>query len=635
MTYDPAGKRPVGDLDLARRQTDFDPLHAQDVHQLGDAGHVALDGNHERVRRFRLPRLDRVLRLAIEVVDDEVGERRRELERAQNARLHVVGVVPAREVVRRAGWNRNPAIPLACLTTAAPGRRSGRGAATTLPASPALGSWRRFGSVTASVAAAAATGSTSALSPSLASSLCLSPFSPRSPATSRRRVAAPGRRRRVPARTAAPGRRARPALAAGLRFIHAHHAVVVVRDRAEVTWRPAVHERVRVDARHAPLGHLRQLEVREPRELGEEDGIEIGVLRCGAAVGVEQRERLVQVVHDRRMRGEVPVGDGAHGFLRQVDVAVVVVVDVLAPVRHGRAATSAASTSATPALAWSRLGAACWRARTAAGGGLLFLRSIEPVDVTVAAVGIGLRRHRHDDVLADLLDERRGFGGQAVHQFHQHLGWPGLAAVQAAHEVIVRLRRRDELGDLRLGQPARVGNLRQVVAVLLQALDVLVRRDPDDDQLAVLVGLADRFDPDAWRGGGERAVVLQRIGVVGELAGRADVITEHVLGRRHARHLWQVIDERADEVRLRRPLLDELGEVFVLRLSGITRFGDHLLSRHRNAGEQQRRSDDERDAPIPRGVRDRHCRNSLSLLEGRGDSIRGRVRVVRRRRGRR
>ena len=48
---------------------------------------------------------------------------------------------------------------------------------------------------------------------------------------------------------------------------------------------------------------------------------------------------------------------------------------------------------------------------------------------------------------------------------------------------------------------------------------LLVRRDPDDDELAVLVGLADGLDLHARRRRGERAVVLQDVGVVGELRG--------------------------------------------------------------------------------------------------------------------
>ena len=120
-----------------------------------------------------------------------------------------------------------------------------------------------------------------------------------------------------------------------LRLVHPHHAVVVVGDRAEIAGRPAVHEGVCVDAGHAPLGHLGELEIREPGQLGEQDRIEVGILRRRAAVGVHQRLRLVQVVHDRRMRREVPVGNRAHRHLREIDVAIVVVVDVLSPVRHG------------------------------------------------------------------------------------------------------------------------------------------------------------------------------------------------------------------------------------------------------------------------------------------------------------
>ena len=88
-----------------------------------------------------------------------------------------------------------------------------------------------------------------------------------------------------------------------------------------------------------------------------------------------------------------------------------------------------------------------------------------------------------------------------------------------------------------------------------EVLDVLVRRHPDDDQLASFVRLADRLDLHARRRRRERAVVLQDVGVVGQLRRRADVVAEHVLRRRDPRHHRQVIDQRAAEVRRRRPLL--------------------------------------------------------------------------------
>ena len=179
--------------------------------------------------------------------------------------------------------------------------------------------------------------------------------------------------------------------------------------------------------------------------------------------------------------------------------------------------------------------------------------------------------------------------------------------MQSAHQVIVRARRRHELSDLRVRQATRIGDPGQVVAILLEVLDVLVGRHPDDDQLAVFVGRADGFDPHARRRCGERAVVLQRVGVVGQLGRRPDVIPEDILRGRYARDLRQMIDERADEVGLSRPFLDELGEVVILRLRRVTRFGDHLLRRHRDGSEKDRRTNHESDAP--------HCRNSLSRLD--------------------
>ncbi len=359
---------------------------------------------------------------------------------------------------------------------------------------------------------------------------------------------------------------------------------------------------MRVDAGHAPLGHLRQLEVREEGQLGEENRIEVWILRRRAAVGVEQRLRLVQVVHDRRMRREVPVGDGAHRHLRQVDVAVVVVEDVLAPIRHaGYTAAATATAAATPAacrrfasgLAPARLrgpaAAACARRRQAE-----LTIAVEPVDVAVAPVRVGDRGDRDVNVVANLPDERRRLGREPVGQLHQHFRRASLAAVQPAHQVILRFGGRNQLSDVGRRAAARISDAGEVVAVLRQGLDVLVRRDPDDDELAVFIGLADGFNLDAAGDGGrQRPVVLQDVGVVSELRGRADVIAEHIPRRGHAVHLRQMVDERADEIRLRRPLLDRPGEVLVLRLCRVSRLGDHLLRRHDGRGKHERQAETE------------------------------------------
>ena len=88
----------------------------------------------------------------------------------------------------------------------------------------------------------------------------------------------------------------------------------------------------------------------------------------------------MQVVHDRRMPLQVPVEQRAHAHLRVVDVAVVVVEDVLAPIRR-------------PADAIALV------------GDLGHVAQI-PLDVAIAAIRIRGRRDRDDDLVADLLDQR-------------------------------------------------------------------------------------------------------------------------------------------------------------------------------------------------------------------------------------
>ncbi len=116
--------RPAAQRELAGGAPDFDLLHPQDVDELRDTRHVALHGNDVAERRVGLSRVNRVLGLLVEVLDHEVREHRRELERAQDAGFHVVRVDAAREVVRCARRNGNSAIPLARLAAAASRRRT-------------------------------------------------------------------------------------------------------------------------------------------------------------------------------------------------------------------------------------------------------------------------------------------------------------------------------------------------------------------------------------------------------------------------------------------------------------------------------------------------------------------------------
>ncbi len=234
-------------------------------------------------------------------------------------------------------------------------------------------------------------------------------------------------------------------------FVHPQHAVVVGRGKSEVAGRPHVDEAEVPHARHAVAGELVDLVGRKERQLRIEDRVEIRVLRRLAAERVEQRLRFVQVVPDRRQPVEVPVQVGAQRIDAVIDVAVVVVEHVLAPV--GRAAVVFTAVVE-----------------------LVDLVGVVPIDVAIAAVDVGRAGDAHDHVVANLLDVGLVAHGQPVGQLDHRFGRIGFGAVEAGADVIVRLRRRDQLLHLRVGEPARVGQLAHVLPVDLEVLDVRFRR---------------------------------------------------------------------------------------------------------------------------------------------------------------
>ena len=203
--------------------------------------------------------------------------------------------------------------------------------------------------------------------------------------------------------------------------------------------------------------------------------------------------------------------------------------------------------------------------------------AIEPIDVAIAAVRLGRWRDRDVHVVADLGDHRRRLRHQAIRELHQHLGRARLAAVQAAHEMIVRLGLRHDRAHLRFAHAARIGDLREVRAILRDIANVLVGRDPDDHELASFVGLSDGLDLHAWRRLRERAIVFQDIRVVREFRRRADVIAEDVLRRRDSRDAREVVDQRAAVLRLARPGCVEFRELFILFLVRVAGLIDHRL----------------------------------------------------------
>ena len=242
------------------------------------------------------------------------------------------------------------------------------------------------------------------------------------------------------------------------------------------------------------------------------------------------------------MPRQVPVEHVAHAELRVVDVAVVVVEDVLPPVRRpADAVVLVGDVDQVPVV---------------------------PVDVAVPSVRIRGRNQRHDEVLADAVVERPLLDREPVSQLHQHLGRARLAAVQAGHQHVDRPGPGQDRLRLALGQPTWIRQPGEVAAVGLEVGDRRLVGNRHHHHLAALVGAADGRDRDPRRGVGEGPVVVEHLRVVGQLARRSDVVAEDVLRRRDGAAGRQVVDEGAEELGARRPLAHPLGEVGVQRLPG-------------------------------------------------------------------
>ncbi len=294
-------------------------------------------------------------------------------------------------------------------------------------------------------------------------------------------------------------------------------------------------------AGHAVAGELVHFVGGEEGQLRVEDRVEVGVLRRLAAEGVHQDLRLVQVVPHGRQPVQVPLEVRAQRVDAVVDVAVVVVEDVLAPV------------------GWAAV-------VLAAVVGLVDFVGVVPVHGAVAAVEVHGGRHRHDHVVANLLDEGLFRHRKAIDQFDHGFGGGRLGAVQARRHVVVRLGRGENL--LRLGwrEAARVGQPADVLAVGLEVLQVGFGGDEHHLDVTTFLRSPGRHGAHAPR---QRLLEGFEIGLLlaggGEALGLADVIPQYVLGAGHALAPRQVRDERAGELRPGRPFLHPRGKIVVGR----------------------------------------------------------------------
>ena len=134
--------------------------------------------------------------------------------------------------------------------------------------------------------------------------------------------------------------------------------------------------------------------------------------------------------------------------------------------------------------------------------------------------------------------------------------------------VVDRLAGRDELLRLRVGQLARIGQLRGDLPVLVELLDRRFVGDRDRDHVAPFFGLADLQHRHAVRRLVERLEVADDVLVVRQLARLARDVAEELQRRRHLVRRRHVIDQLGQDARIGGRRLDLGGVVGVELLRG-------------------------------------------------------------------
>ena len=295
------------------------------------------------------------------------------------------------------------------------------------------------------------------------------------------------------------------------------------------------------------------------QERGEDDGIEVRVVGPGAVPGLQQRDALVQVVDHLRVVVEEHALDGARGLERElVGVAVDVHERVAAPVGR-RLARQARVVRAALQVA------------------------VEPVGRLVAAVRVGHRVDEDDHVLADAADARIVRHGQPIGQLHQHLRAARLVRVQGAVEEIEGTRAGDDGFRLRGIRSSRVGQGGGGGLEPGQVADAGLVRDHRQQDVAALLGAADRLHADARRGAGERTVVGVDAGAARELSGRAGDVPQEIGRGRHRGRFRDGCDPRAEEPRVGR----ESGDGFAASGLGRVRRGRGRQEQDKQRGTAQ------------------------------------------------
>jgi hypothetical protein len=190
------------------------------------------------------------------------------------------------------------------------------------------------------------------------------------------------------------------------------------------------------------------------------------------------------------------------------------------------------------------------------GRGKSFLLGDEVVDLLLAAVDFARRGKHEDDVVADRLDEGRLLDRETIGELHQHLGAARFRRVDASRGEVDRLPRGNQLLRLRVGQLARVGQLRRDLLVFVELFDRRLVGNRDRDHVAPLVGHADLEHRDTLRRLVERVEVTCDVLVVRHVPRLARHIAEELQRRRHLVGGRHMVDELGENPRIGGGCLD-------------------------------------------------------------------------------
>lgn len=156
---------------------------------------------------------------------------------------------------------------------------------------------------------------------------------------------------------------------------------------------------------------------------------------------------------------------------------------------------------------------------------------VVPVDYQYLTVGVDGGHDDHDDVVEPSEHFRVGGGGDVVSELHRHLGGADFGGVNGAGDQDDGLAGGDEPLGCFFGQVVRVGQAPGDVAVLVQALLVVLGGQDDQQHVIAERGLAGQLHGDAVGGGTESAEVFDHFGIGSQVAVFTHLVAEETFGR--------------------------------------------------------------------------------------------------------